>query len=167
MCIRDRSITRVRWGGVRHSVNGIPTGTTYHIAFGDGSDVAAVELRNEAVYNDFTRRLWGAVCVRLMISYAEGLRAGKQYRFGDIVLGDNGCEVEQHKFLTTQRVTAPWADLRVWSSDGNVVVGLSSNNKAYGKASYKDTDNAHILEAMIRMFFKDTKARRVSDAILS
>src|SRR3546814_5902743 len=29
------SITRVRWGGVRHSVNGVPTGTTYTIAFGD------------------------------------------------------------------------------------------------------------------------------------
>src|SRR3546814_10094712 len=29
------SITRVRWGGVRHSINRIPTGTTYTIAFGD------------------------------------------------------------------------------------------------------------------------------------
>jgi hypothetical protein len=39
------SITRVRWGGVRHSVNGVPTGTTYTIAFGDNRSEAVVELK--------------------------------------------------------------------------------------------------------------------------
>ena len=38
------SITQVRWGGVRHSVNGVPTGTTT-IAFGDRRSEAVVELK--------------------------------------------------------------------------------------------------------------------------
>src|SRR5207249_1560433 len=37
------SITRVRWGGIRHSVNGIPTGTSYTVAFGDHSSEATVQ----------------------------------------------------------------------------------------------------------------------------
>ena len=41
------SITRVRWGGTRHSVNGIPTGTTYSIFFGNDSNYASIELKQD------------------------------------------------------------------------------------------------------------------------
>src|SRR5437773_12579061 len=36
-------ITKVRWGGVRHSINGLPAGTSYTIAFGDGCSEAVVD----------------------------------------------------------------------------------------------------------------------------
>src|SRR3546814_11568243 len=72
------SITRVRWGGVRHSVNGVPTGTTYTIAFGDKRSEAVVELKKEDIYSKFIEKLWRAVrseerrvgkgCVRTCIS---------------------------------------------------------------------------------------------------
>jgi hypothetical protein len=131
------SVTRVRWGAVKHSVNFIPTGTTYHLAFGDNSSLAVFELSKETMFSEFVDKLWRAVGWRMMVRYAEGFRSGKSFGFGEIEIG------------------------------GNCVVGAKSNKKAYGAASYKDGDNTHLLESMIRIFFKDSKARRVSDAFLN
>ena len=41
------SITRVRWGGTRHSINFIPTGTTYSVFWGTNSSHVSIELRRE------------------------------------------------------------------------------------------------------------------------
>jgi hypothetical protein len=46
------SITRVTWGATRHSVNGIPTGTTYTISFGDDRSTSTVETRRGSVYEE-------------------------------------------------------------------------------------------------------------------
>jgi hypothetical protein len=71
------SITRVRWGGVSHSVNGIPTGTTYTIAFGNRSSEAVVELKKQDIYSTFIDKLWRAVCVRLLTEMLEALKDGR------------------------------------------------------------------------------------------
>jgi len=161
------SVTRVRWGAVRHSVNFVPTGTTYHLAFGDDSSMAIFEVSEERIYLEFVEKLWRALGWRIMVRYAEGFRSGKSFRFGEIEVSDDWCEIPLHKFIGTDRIKFPWSDLKVWSSDGNFVVGSKSNKKAYGGSSYKDGDNTHVLESMIRIFFKDPKARRVSDALLN
>ncbi len=160
------SVTRVRWGAVKHSVNFIPTGTTYHLAFGDNSSMAVFELSNETMFSEFVEKLWRAVGWRMIVRYAQALRSGKTFRFGEIEIGDDGCAIPVHKFIGADRVKLPWAGLHVWSSNGNFVVGAKSNKKAHGAASYKDGDNTHLLESMIRIFFKDSKSRRVSDAFL-
>lgn len=69
------AITRVRWGGVRHSVNGIPTGTTYTLAFGDNRSEAVVELKRQEVYSTFIDKLWRAVGIRLLTELLEALRS--------------------------------------------------------------------------------------------
>src|SRR5262249_37040356 len=59
-------ITRVRWGGTRHSVNGVPTGTTFSIYIGtDGGD-ANITLKREQIFGNFIERLWRAIGVRLI-----------------------------------------------------------------------------------------------------
>jgi hypothetical protein len=160
------SVTRLRWGGVKHSINFVPTGTDYHILFGDDSRFAQFSLSNKTVYEDFTNKLWRAIGYRLILRYAQGLRAGKSFRFGEIVLSDDGCEISKPKFFGTERVKAPWSDLQIWSSNGNLVVGVKTNHKIASSASYKNHDNTHILDSMIRGFFKNAAAKRVSDAFL-
>ncbi len=93
------SITRVRWGGVRHSVNGVPTGTTYTIAFGDKRSEAVVELKKEDIYSKFIDKLWRAVCVRLLGEMLEALKDGRDLYFGDALLHDDGITLVKHKFL--------------------------------------------------------------------
>jgi hypothetical protein len=69
------SITRVGWGGVRKSVNGVYTGTDYTIGFGDNHSEQVIKLKQESIYNSFVEALWRAVCVRLVIEMLRALRA--------------------------------------------------------------------------------------------
>lgn len=93
------SITRVRWGGVSHSVNGIPTGTTYTIAFGNRNSEAVVELKKQDIYTTFLDKLWRAVCVRLLTEMLEALKEGRDLHFGDARVHDDGITLVKRKFL--------------------------------------------------------------------
>lgn len=149
------SITRVRWGGTRHSLNGIPTGTTYSIVFGNGSNYTFIELKKEATYSNFIDRLWRAVGVRLLTEYLEGLRDGKKYRFGPAVVSDHGMELERKKlFGNNERVFCPWDDLVIWNDPGVFCIGKKEDEKLAAAFSYQEEDNIHVLEAAIRMFWK-------------
>ncbi len=153
------SITRVRWGGVRRSINGIPTGTDYTIAFGNSRSEAVVQLRREEIYTTFLEKLWRAVCVRLMTQTLEALKAGKRVSFGGAVIDDNGVQLTKHKFLGNETVYCAWDQAHYWSADGSLVIGAKDDKKVYASISYLDTANAHILEAIIRLSFKKWKGR--------
>lgn len=148
------AVTRVRWGGVRHSVNGIPTGTTYTLAFGDNRSEAVVELRREDVYSTFMEKLWRAVCVRLLTDLLETLKAGREITFGDAAIGDDGVTLTRHNFLGSERIRFLWHQVHVWSADGSFVIGAKDDKKAYAQLSYISMPNVHILEQSIRMAFK-------------
>lgn len=149
------SITRVRWGGTRHSVNGIPTGTTYSIIFGNGSNYASIELKKEVTYSNFIDRLWKAVGLRLLTEYLEGLRDGKKYRFGSAIMSDHGMELERKKlFGSNERIFCHWGELVVWNGAGVFCIGKKEDKKLAAAFSYQEEDNIHVLEAAIRMFWK-------------
>jgi len=144
------AITRVGWGGVRNSM----VSTTFTIWFGDRKRVASVETNRQEVFKSFTDKLWRAVGVRLLVELLQGLKEGKRYRFGDIVIDDNGVEVVKHRFMgPDERVRGPWSKARIWSENGAFVVGLSDDKKAWAAASYLDVDNVHIFEAVLRTGF--------------
>lgn len=149
------SITRVRWGGTRHSVNGIPTGTTYSIVFGNSAGYSSIELKKQDIYSNFIDRLWRAVGVRLLTEFLEGLRDGKQYRFGTRVINDRGMELERKKFFSSnERVFCRWGELVIWNGAGAFCIGKKDDKKLAAAFSYQDEDNIHVLEAAIRMFWK-------------
>ena len=149
------SITRVRWGGTKHSVNGIPTGTTYSIVFGNSSNYTSIELKKETTYSNFIDRLWKAVGVRLLTEYLQGLREGKKYRFGSTVMSDHGMELERKKlFGSNERIFCRWSELVVWNGAGVFCIGKKDDKKLAAAFSYQEEDNIHVLEAVIRMFWK-------------
>ena len=149
------SITRIRWGGTRKIVYGIPTGTTYKIIFGNDSSYSSIELQEEAIYGDFIDRLWRAVGVRLLTEYLEGLRDEKKYRFGSAVIRDRGLELERARlFSSNERVFLRWSELVIWNGAGVFCIGKKGDKKLSVSFSYQDEDNIHVLEAAIRMFWK-------------
>lgn len=156
------SITRVRWGGISRSVNGIPTGTDYTIAFGDNRSEQVVSIRKEATYGGFVDALWRGVCVRIMLDMVKALAEGKTFSFGDIVVEDGAVTLTKHKFLGNERVRLSWGDVQVWSANGSFVIGHKDDKKVYGSASYIDSANIHILEHVIRGGFKKG-VRNLSD----
>lgn len=160
------SITRVRWGGIRRSVNGVPTGSTFTIAFGDEHSESVVELKRENVYSTFIDKLWQAVGIRLLVEMLQALRAGSEFPLGGGILHDDGVTVVKHKFLSSNTsVKCPWTDLQTWSSDGNFYIGSKSDKKAYIGLSYLSAANAHIIEQAIRMAFKKPGLRRLSELL--
>ena len=159
------SITKVRWGGVRHSVNGIPTGTTYTIGFGDSHSQQAIELRKESTYSGVLEALWKAVCVRLIFSIIEQLKEGRSMHFGDITVEDGAVTLTKHKFMVSnERVRLGWHDVHVWSANGRFTIGDKKDKKTYGSTSYIENWNSHLLEHIIRSGFKKG-VRKLSDFI--
>ena len=160
------SITRVRWGGVRHSVNGVPTGTTYTIAFGDRRSEAVVELKKEDIYNTFVEKLWRAVCVRLLGEMLEALKAGRDLYFGDALLHDDGITLVKRKFLgANEQVRCAWGQVQIWSADGSFCIGSKDDKKTNVAISYIHVANTHLLEQAIRMAFKKPGLRRLSELL--
>ncbi|MCX7164790.1 MAG: hypothetical protein NTV11_00765 [Rhodocyclales bacterium] len=148
-------IKGVSWGGVKHSVNGIPTGTNYTIGIGDSKGSITIELRREATYSKFIDALWRAVCVRLMLDMLGALQEGRSFNFGEIAVEDTHVTLVKHKFLgANERVRLPWSAVHVWSADGSFVIGAQNDKKIYSSASYIHVWNAHILEHVVRGGFK-------------
>lgn len=159
------SITRVRWGGIRHSVNGIPSGTTYTVAFGNNRSEAVVELRKEDIYSTFVDKLWRAVGMRLLGELFEALKAGREVRFGDAIVRNDGVTLTKPKFLGSEQVRVSWHQTHVWSADGSFMIGSKEDKKTYAQLSYISLPNIHILEQGIRMAFKKAGMRVLSDVL--
>ena len=149
------SITRVRWGGVRNSVNGIPTGTDYTVAFGDNRSEQVVRIKREWVYTKFTDRLWRAVGVKIMTGILNSLKAGQEVRVGDAVIRDDCILLIKHKLLSSnEQIRVVWGQTHIWSADGSFYIGAKDDKKAYTGMSYIGTPNAHVVEQIIRVAFK-------------
>ena len=160
------SITRVRWGGVRHSVNGIATRTTYTIAFGSAGSEAVVELTKEHVYIKFVDSLWRAVCIRLLGDMLEALRNGQVIHFGEAVLHDSGVTLIKRRFWgANEKLWCSWNQVRVWNADGSFCIGAKDDKKAQVAISYIHVPNTHILERVIRMAFDRPGMQRLSDIL--
>jgi hypothetical protein len=160
------AVTKVRWGGVRHSINGIPTGTNYTIAFGDGRSEAAVDLRRQDVYSTFVDKLWRAVGVRLLTELLQMLKAGEEIRVGSAVIRDDGVTLPTHKLWGSSKdVRCTWYQVQIWNADGSFYIGAKQNKKVYAALSYIEVPNVHILEQAIRMAFKKPGMRALSDVI--
>lgn len=159
------AITRVRWGSVRHSVNGIPTGTTFTIAFGDRRSEAVVELRNKQIYTVFVDKLWRAVAVRMLTRLLEALKEGRQITFGDADIKDSGVSLTRHRFLGREQVSLEWRQTHVWSANGSFFIAAKGDKKVYAKLPYITMPNVHILEQAIRMAYKRPGMRALSDLL--
>src|SRR3546814_9789156 len=69
--------TGVRWGAVKKSTNGIPTGTDYY--FGYGTKTSSVLLQpNQHQYQAIIQRAWRAVCIRILLGWMEGWSKGRK-----------------------------------------------------------------------------------------
>ena len=136
---------------MRHSVNGVPTGTTYTVGFGDNRSMAVCETRQEQVFDRFIQCLFKAVGFRILVETPAEIGKGKTVRVGDAIVGDNGIVVPRHAlFGSSNPVALNWNEARVWTADGSFYVGSKADKKAYARCR-PTTDNVHLLERAIRM----------------
>jgi hypothetical protein len=157
------AITRVRWGGTRHSSNGASTYTTYTVAFGDEHSEVVVELTQQAVYSTFTDKLWKAVCSRLVTEMLQHLKSGGQVEIGTAIVQDDHIRLIKHNlFEADESVLLSWSEVKVWSQDGAFNIASKNSDDTYAALSYINMPNVHILEQAIRVMFKEPRAHRLS-----
>ena len=60
----------------------------------------------------------------------------------------------RRKFSADEKIKATWAELQIWSANGSLCIGKTSDKKAALALPYQGANNAHVLEAAIRMKFK-------------
>lgn len=154
------NITRVRWGGTRQSINGIPAGTEYTITFGNDTTVSSVKTKKDTIYNNFVDRLWKTVGVGLLTKMLHDLEAGELISFTDVSVKDAGVVLIKRNFFAKDEPRFfRWSELVVVGIPGAFRIKAKAEDKFFAILSYEDDDNTHILEAGIRALFKtgDTK----------
>ena len=153
-------IKRLRWGGTRHSINGIPTGTTYNIFVGGERGSTTIDLRNQQIYSEFVERIWKTAGVRLLTEMLKGLRAGKRYKFGTAIVTDYGVVLERRKlFSANEAVPCKWTDVVIGNNAGTFYIAKKDEKKVAAEFPYQEMDNVHILEAAMRVFWKSASSR--------
>ena len=114
------------------------------------------ELRSDNVLSD------GA---RLLGEMLHGLREGKRYHFGSVVVSDHGVELERrHFFSNSERLSCKWTDLVIGNGAGTFYIAKKDEKKVSAELSYQQIDNVHVLEAAMRVFWKSA-SDRMSDLL--
>ena len=160
------SITYIRWGGRRNSVNGIPTGTAYGIFWGNDTESESISP-GEVVYSKLIDCLWSTIGIRILIEYLEGLKSGKSYRFGSALVSDFGIEMERRKPSSIERVFCSWEEMVLFNGNGTFCVGSKNDKSVSASLSYLQDDNIHILEAMLRKLWKQGGYKRKLSSLLT
>jgi hypothetical protein len=115
--------------------------------------------RKGDVYGAFTDRLWKAVCTRLITESLAELKSGKRLSFGGTVIDDSGVQLTKKKFLSSENIYRQWNQVSYHSHNGSLLIMDKNDSKAIAYIPYLQTPNAHILEAMIRLSFKNWKGK--------
>lgn len=160
------SVSQVRWGGVKHSVNGVSTGTIYTIGIGDGRSSVEISLRKEEIYTKFLSCLWRAVCVRLLFETVKRLKDGETLLFGTFKVKDDSVGLVRQKFLGrilgNDEVWVPVNQINILSYGGNFMIGAKAPQKLTGSASYIEHHNTHIIEHLMQASLKDISSGKLS-----
>jgi hypothetical protein len=148
-------ITRIRWGGTSHSVNGIPSGTNYTVVFGTDTNSTSISIRKTNTYDGIVQRLWKGAGVQILINLIENLKTGATVEIGGVVVADAGVQIRRKKFLGTGEFEfCKWSELQIWTADGSFCIGKENDKKVRAALPYQETDNVHILEFAIRHKFE-------------
>ncbi|GAA0671716.1 hypothetical protein GCM10009102_23420 [Sphingomonas insulae] len=153
------AVCGVRWGAVKKSVNGIPTGTDYLIAWTDGLSTTTAEFKNGAIFEAFVPKLWKAVGFRLVDEMVSTLGGGGELRFGNMIVRDNTVVLTKRKFMGSEPAEFGWGDVSVTTADGSFVVNGPKGSKASASMPYREVTNIHFFELLVRQAFKNGRVR--------
>lgn len=156
-------ITKIAWGAVRHSINGIPTGTTYTIRYGNATSSQTIETRRSEVYENVIDKLWRSSGIDILTTILKTLKEGKSWNFSKCVLWDDGIAFTKTKFFgSDETIKVGWSGIKKWSENGCLVL---NTQKVRCDLSYMDIYNVHFLEHLMTMLFKNSKVNVMSDLL--
>lgn len=142
-------ISGVRWGMVRNSINGVPSGTDYYFGYGTPSEFT--DLRpNERQYEEIIKRAWRAVCIRILLQWMQDWSRGKAVRIGNVEVSDGGLVLSRSRFFSeSEKQFFQWSDMTKTAANGSLSFRGRSDSRFSEQFSYKDTWNIHIFDFAI------------------
>jgi len=153
--IRFEDILTLRWGGTRHSINGIPTGTTFDICIGSGNGSTTIRTRKQDVFSEIVDRLWRGAGVRIAMDYARQVKRGAVLRFPNLVIEDHGLVITRKRmFKKDEDVRLSWDKVKIWDANGSFCVGDRNDSSIHVELSFLGQPNAVVLANMMRAFWK-------------
>lgn len=169
--VQTKDVDRVRWGVYKQYTNGIRTSRYFTIWVGTPQKTIEIEcvrfLESEDTvmkrYLTILDKLWKAVCARLVMETLRRLSAGEKLYYGRAVVDQGGIVLMRHKFLQSEPVYYPWQDLSIGSGSGNFNISATKDSKASVQLSYRDIDNVHILEKVMRFLWEDGNYRKLQN----
>ena len=144
------AIVGVRQGGQKFTMH-----TEYTIVWSNRVNKGTLTTRKKAVYENILERLWQSVGVRHFTELLVGLKSGNEYLFGSARVSDTGIFFEKKKiFGANQTVFCTWGEVTISAFGGGVSVYNTNNTKLFVNLEYLQEDNCHVLELVIRSYFK-------------
>jgi hypothetical protein len=146
----------IRWGATRKSVNGIPTGTDYIVSVRDLEHSIVIQFGNGAIFENLVPRLWRTAGVTLLLSFLGRLMEGESIKVGAATVTDGTVAFSYNKgWGRREEAELNWSDCQVWSENGSFYIAHRDNKKMQVSLPYRDVENVHVLEHMIRGTFKN------------
>lgn len=158
--IATTEISRTRWGAVI-------TDNVYRcfILIGNNSKSFHIELSDKNLYNMITERLWKVICVRMIGDTLKQLSDGISITFDNdaAIVNKNGITLKKHKVVGhAEPIFCKWEDLAIRNGNGTFIVERANDKSIGTELSYKDVDNVHVLESVLRFLWKDGNCYKLS-----
>lgn len=118
-------------------------------------------------YELVLEKLWKSVCVRLISETLNKLSKGEKLSFDEITVDKDGILLKKKKLFTSEDYYAKWDELRIGTGPGYFIIGSSKDEKAQAKLSYRDVNNVHILESVMRFLWKDGNCLKLRQGMFS
>jgi hypothetical protein len=154
-------ITGVRWGAVKKSTNGIPTGTDYYFAYGTKTSSMLLQP-NQHQYQAIIQRAWRAVCIRILLNWMGEWSKGRKVNIAGVEVSDDGLVLRRARFFKDDEMKFfSWFELSKGAHNGALNFYGKPDKKFSTSFSYKDSWNVHILDFAIEKIWEG-KARKLS-----
>lgn len=160
-----KSVTRIRWG-VDLKRGGIFPRRTYIAAFGTDEKEYIIKTKQKDFYEHLTDRYWKAVGRRLLSEMLKGLAEGKNYRFGDLVVTDDGIITARKRALVSPKEEFYAWDRLLWGIvNGSICFALKEEpDRILAGCSFLWTDNAHILNVAMGLKQNSPEKKKLSSS---
>ena len=124
------------------------------------------ELKNESsIYESVIDRLWKTAGANIMTKMLKELKNGNVLDFRGVKIYDHGINLYKSNWFSVDEKIFNWSDVEIYSSNGEFVIKSRYEKKFSTTMSYKDVYNVHFLEQLIRIYFKEPKAKKLSDLL--
>ena len=161
--LKLEEIDRLRWWIYKHYVNGIRVSREFVVTVGNPQTTLKIDcvrmFEGETVvlerWNAVVNKTWRAVGVRLLTASLGRLSRGEELLLGGVTLNRKGAYLDKRKFFKSERIHFPWTELSIGNGAGSFFIQAAKVSGTTTTLSYRDVDNVHVLEALIRFLWKD------------